>query len=135
MWLTFLKVHIIPLWKKLQSTKLFCFPGEPMRDLKLREIKNVNGGAWCTWNGYPGNGAANQIWIEGDDCSVLKQSIQIDRGSFDVSGMIMTAAFAWSGFVVSYTAATVFGLGAIASGGVCLIFGLALGAGYAATQG
>lgn len=97
-------------------------------------MKSVNGGTWCTWNGYPGNGAANQVWIEGDDCSVLSQSIQVDRGSFDVSGMTMNAAFVWSGAVVTYAAATAFGLGAIASGGVGLIFGLAVGAAYATTH-
>ncbi len=108
-----------------------------MRDLELTEIKNINGGVWCTWNGHPGNGAGNQIWIEGDsfdDCLVLRQPTQINRGGFDTAGMVMTAAFTWSGFVVGYAAATAFGLGTIASGGVCLIFGLALGAGYAATN-
>lgn len=48
--------------------------------LETMEARRVNGGAWCTWDGYPSSGAA------------------------------------------------------IASGGVCLILGLALGVGYATTN-
>lgn len=105
-----------------------------MRNLESREIKSVNGSVWCTWNGYPGAGVANQVWIEVDDCTVLRPSVQVNKGSFDVSGMAMTAAFTWSGVVVTYAAASAFGLGAVASGGVGLIFGLAVGVAYATTH-
>lgn len=105
-----------------------------MRSLELNETKNISGGAWCTYHGYPGNGAGNQIWIEGDDCSVLRESIQINRGGFDVSGLIMGVGFIWSGAIIGYAATTVFGFGAIASGGIGIAFGLALATGYAATH-
>jgi hypothetical protein len=108
-----------------------------MRDICLTELNAISGGVWCTWNGYPGNGAANQIEIMGDsfdDCLVLRQQIQINKGGFDTAGMVMTAAFAWSGAIVGLAAGYAFGAGAVATAGVCFIFAIGVGAGYAVTH-
>lgn len=105
-----------------------------MRDLALKEIILINGAIWCTYHGYPGQGAGNQIEIDGDDCTILRQSIQVTQGSFDYGSMAMTAAAAWSGFILTCGATAALGFGTVASGGVGLVFALAVGTGYAASH-
>jgi hypothetical protein len=105
-----------------------------MRDICITELSAVSGSIWCTWNGYPGNGAGNQIEIEGDDCSILKQTIQVSHGSFDVGGFVIGTSASIAGGVASYATATAFGFGVVASGGIGIGLAVLIGLGYATTH-
>ncbi len=103
-----------------------------MRDLIFKEIKSINGGIWCTHNGYPGNGAANQIEIDGNDCSILKH--QLSQGHFDTGGFVIGTSASIAGGVASYAVAVAFGFGSITAGAVGIGLATLIGIAYATTH-
>jgi hypothetical protein len=105
-----------------------------MRALSKIESNIVSGGIWCTYDGQPCSGCANLIEIDGDDCSIIKGQLSVNTGHFDTGGIVMGVAAGWSGLVVTYAAGYMFGLGAIATGGIGLVLGTAIAVGYAATR-
>lgn len=105
-----------------------------MRELNLLEPLNVAAGVWCTYEGKRCSHCANLIYVEGDDCSIIKSNLNVSQPNFDAGGYIFSAGVAWTGFIVSAAASSAFGLGLVASGGIGIVFSLAVGAGYALSQ-
>ncbi len=105
-----------------------------MRTLRDNENSLVAGGIWCTYDGHSCSGCANMIQIDGDDCSIIKGQLSVDTGHFDTSSVVIGLAAAWVGLVVTYGAVAAFGFGAVATGGIGLVFGTAIAVGYAASH-
>ncbi|MCS5712778.1 hypothetical protein [Candidatus Berkiella aquae] len=105
-----------------------------MRTLANIESSSVSGGIWCTYDGNECSGCANLIEISGNDCSVITGQLSGHTGHFDTGGVVMGLAAGWVSFVVSYAAVAAFGLGTIATGGIGLALGAAVGIGYAASH-
>ena len=103
-----------------------------MRLLSKKEIPQVAGGIWSSYEGELCSSCANMIQIQGDDCSIIKDQILVQRSTFDTSGFIIGSATIWSGAIVGLAAGTMFG--GAASCGVGLVFGLAIGAAYSSSQ-
>ncbi len=105
-----------------------------MRTLDTKELDVIAGGIKCTLEGIACSHCAGTIWIDGDDCGILKAAFVDSSGSFDTGGFAMSLASGWVGLVVSYAAASAFGLSGIASGGIAFAVGAGIAAGYASTQ-
>ena len=105
-----------------------------MKELDVKKLSFVSGGIWCSQDGHHCTNCANKIWIAGNDCSILVNSIKINSAQFDYGSLAMTVAGSWVAFVASSAATYTFGFGVIASGGVGLACGIVIGTAYLLSQ-
>ena len=102
-----------------------------MRELNQMEFGFVSGGVWCDYRGEQCSNCAVLIEVEGNDCSVIKNFVNLTPRGPDAGMIIMGIIGTTTGAVATHAAVNIMGMGLVASSGVGLAIGLGIAMGYA----